>query len=916
MEMETRGDNLARGHDPSLREEIASIYQETSVPEDRWDIQQSTDAAKLWFIFNCQPVGYTEQGWKLHISAHPSSAIVVLHRVLGLLLQARAPFKVAASLQALRTLNEGLYGWSQIGKFITIYPSSEAEAVELASLLDEHTHALTAPKIPSDRPLYPGSLVHYRYGSFSSSLMMQEQDGIISPAIRTPTNAFIPDRRKNHYEAPGWCSDPFVKAGISRESIPMKRMLDRRYLLVGIMTASPAHTLYLAGDLQAARSCVIKGPGIFWEQGTVDESINQALYHEAEILRTLASVAQVPACYACLEQDGSVFLVLEDITGEPFTEYVKRLRDQGQQITPGQALDWGKQIATILSAIHQQKLVYADLKSSNIIIDREQRLHLIDFELTDQQGSCSLGTRGTRGYSSLQRQAGLPLDTADDIYSLGCLMYFIVTGAEPSEAPNVEALLARQPAWFSAAGALLQDLIWRCLSPSPKERYTSMQAIVDELNAMEARLPELALVLDSTRASSPEDTSVQETVWRHFSQELLQTISAVAQRGSEQQGIFWSSAHPVSYGLIARDINTGNAGTLLALAELVAAYPEMGQRSILAESARWMQHAPLIYGQPLPGLYIGEAGVGAALLRAGQILHDDTLIRAASERGRLVASLPYASPDLFHGTAGRLRFHLWLWDETGEEEHLHHAITCGRHLLASALSNEQREIFWTIPEGYHALSGQTYPGYAHGAAGIADALLDLFEATGDECYIATIQGAADWLKRQAVAVNDDKTARLWPKREHEPPAAPFWCHGGTGIGQFLLHLSRHTFFSDAGELAAQAACAIARGTGWADATQCHGLSGNIEFLLDMYQGTGEHSYRAQAFSLARCLAAFAQEQKGLRVFPSEIPTIFTPDYMVGYAGVAMCALRLAEPEQRPGQLTRQGFRYTLPGVLS
>ncbi|HVA89955.1 MAG TPA: hypothetical protein VNL71_08925, partial [Chloroflexota bacterium] len=63
-----------------------------------------------------------------------------------------------------------------------------------------------------------------------------------------------------------------------------------------------------------------------------------------------------------------------------------------------------------------------------------------------------------------------------------------------------------------------------------------------------------------------------------------------------------------------------------------------------------------------------------------------------------------------------------------------------------------------------------------------------------------------------------------------------------------------------------------------------------------------------AARLAKLLEAFAVERDGLIMFSSESPTIFTPDYMVGYAGVAACLLRLADPG-RPRQLSRAGFRY-------
>ncbi|MGH2585164.1 MAG: lanthionine synthetase LanC family protein, partial [Dehalococcoidia bacterium] len=89
-------------------------------------------------------------------------------------------------------------------------------------------------------------------------------------------------------------------------------------------------------------------------------------------------------------------------------------------------------------------------------------------------------------------------------------------------------------------------------------------------------------------------------------------------------------------------------------------------------------------------------------------------------------------------------------------------------------------------------------------------------------------------------------------------------------------------------------------------TPCHGLAGAIEFLLDMFQATGDRAYLADAGVLARLLEAFAAERDGALVFPSESPDVFTPDYMVGYAGVAACLLRLSAPDL-PHLLSRAGF---------
>lgn len=75
----------------------------------------------------------------------------------------------------------------------------------------------------------------------------------------------------------------------------------------------------------------------------------------------------------------------------------------------------------------------------------------------------------------------------------------------------------------------------------------------------------------------------------------------------------------------------------------------------------------------------------------------------------------------------------------------------------------------------------------------------------------------------------------------------------------------------------------------------------------MFQGTGDAAYLHEAYSLARLLESFQVERDGALVWPSDEPTTVSPDYMVGYAGVAVCLLRLSAPERLPHLLSRAGF---------
>ena len=177
---------------------------------------------------------------------------------------------------------------------------------------------------------------------------------------------------------------------------------------------------------------------------------------------------------------------------------------------------------------------------------------------------------------------------------------------------------------------------------------------------------------------------------RELSRRLGDTICRVAEPVADGTQLAWVSDHPLGLGIRGRDVNTGTAGTLMALAELALDLGVPAHRVVLRRGAQWLADAPRPEGEPLPGLYVGEAGVAAALLRAAQVLGDPDLMQLALSRGRAVAQMPHASPDLFNGSAGRLRFHLACWDETHDPEDLRHAVDAGEHVLATAEQGGRR----------------------------------------------------------------------------------------------------------------------------------------------------------------------------------------------------------------------------------
>lgn len=283
--------------------------------------------------------------------------------------------------------------------------------------------------------------------------------------------------------------------------------------------------------------------------------------------------------------------------------------------------------------------------------------------------------------------------------------------------------------------------------------------------------------------------------------------------------------------------------------------------------------------------------MAAGLLRAGLVLRDVTLVDEAARRGRLVAMLPFRGPDLYTGAAGRLRLHLRLWEATGDRPHLDAAVAAGEWLLGRAVAVAPGRWCWIVREADGSSRARTaYVGYAHGAAGIADCLIDLFEATGRRRYREAARRASRWVVEHAVSVSQGGRGLGWSVSADDPtPFSPFWCHGAAGVGGVLLRCARHDLVPGAASLVRRAAWSAARDARWAPACACHGLAGNIHFLLDAYRLTGERAYYIEALGLGALLAAAPRDERSKARNADEHAG---PSLLLGDGGVALACLRL------------------------
>src|ERR1700722_16482261 len=149
---------------------------------------------KFWTTVTPEGYGFQEQGWKLHVSATPLSAPVVLARCAGILLASGCAFKFARDLKHVDALVDAHCPRGNSGKFITAYPVDDEMLRRVAVRLHGATVDLRGPRILSDRQLVPGSLVHYRYGVATGTPVLTN-DGSFESVLVAPDGSTVPDKR-------------------------------------------------------------------------------------------------------------------------------------------------------------------------------------------------------------------------------------------------------------------------------------------------------------------------------------------------------------------------------------------------------------------------------------------------------------------------------------------------------------------------------------------------------------------------------------------------------------------------------------------------------------------------------------------------------------------------------------------------
>lgn len=254
-----------------------------------------------------------------------------------------------------------------------------------------------------------------------------------------------------------------------------RKCIGKYKILQCIGTGGEGH-VFLGWDEDLHRSAAIKEIDVWKERGK-----EEGIVQEAHVLRQLRH-PMLPVIYDLLWEDDTWYLVMEYIQGVTLQEYVEK----NGCVEEKQMSVWIEQLLDILCYLHTRKppVIYRDLKPQNVIVCPDGNLRLIDFGAAYRQnfGECEMRMAATPGYSAPEQFGrtgqGIRADERSDIYALGMLLYFTVTGADPAKPPYV-SLPVRE--YQPLLGEWPERIIRRCIREDPAERYQVIQEIRKDL---------------------------------------------------------------------------------------------------------------------------------------------------------------------------------------------------------------------------------------------------------------------------------------------------------------------------------------------------------------------------------------------------------------------------------------------------
>lgn len=251
--------------------------------------------------------------------------------------------------------------------------------------------------------------------------------------------------------------------------------------------------VYKAKDLLLNRIVTIK---VLREQFTADEEFVRRFRREAQSAASLSHM-NIVSIYDVGKDGESEYIVMEYVEGQNLKEIIRSYAP----LSTEQTLDLGIQIAEAIHHAHEHHIIHRDIKPHNILVTDDGRIKVTDFGIARAVSAATMTHSGdivgSVHYLSPEQAKGVQTNEQSDVYSLGIILYELLTGKVPydGESPIAIALKHLQeqavpPSKLNPrVSPAFENLVIRAIAKSPDQRYATAKELMQDLHKVQAGLP-------------------------------------------------------------------------------------------------------------------------------------------------------------------------------------------------------------------------------------------------------------------------------------------------------------------------------------------------------------------------------------------------------------------------------------------
>lgn len=270
------------------------------------------------------------------------------------------------------------------------------------------------------------------------------------------------------------------------------KLISKRYRIIKKIASGGMADIFLGDDLKLNRKVAVK---ILSANYAGDRNFVARFKSEAQILARLnhPNIVQV---YDWGEFNGSYFICMEYVEGESLKEIIEK---RGP-LLPETIADYAIQISSALLTAHKNNLIHRDIKPQNILVTPEEKVKVTDFGIAKSlttDVTKTLNIMGTAHYISPEQAKGEVLDHRTDIYSLGIVLYEMLTADVPFRGSNsidislkhINEKPLKPSELMENIPEKLEDIIMHCMEKNPLARYPTVRELIGDLQKYETDKP-------------------------------------------------------------------------------------------------------------------------------------------------------------------------------------------------------------------------------------------------------------------------------------------------------------------------------------------------------------------------------------------------------------------------------------------